>query len=69
MPEPGLKGSTLVKCSNTHSCFSGGMPMPVSLTLICNVRRDSSLRQRSVMRPAAVNLAALCSRLSTTRVR
>lgn len=30
-PVPGLKSSTLVNRSNTHSCLSVGMPIPVSV--------------------------------------
>ena len=42
--------------------------MPVSATRMRSLRLLSSFLQESVTEPAAVNLAAFCSRLSITRV-
>ena len=65
-PVPFENVSNLANRSNTKSCLSWGMPMPVSVMQIMICFCLGRMRQLSVIPPSSVNFAALCSNCNTT---
>lgn len=68
-PLPCLKISSLVKRLKTYSCFSAGIPHPVSVMLTNNIFRLLSFRQLRLINPWVVNLLALFNKARSNRLK